>query len=125
MLEGIHKHIENIIVADVARIIQQCTSQDVFLGILDRATIAISEDLLKYGIELLHLNFETLKILNDEIKKAKQTLCSAADKMFREATFPARSAKDANHLKIPYCLMLQVDQVGIQTHKIRPACHKI
>jgi len=93
--KGIHPHIENIAFADMGKAIQQSTLQevlffynnkpekeepvDVHVNMQDQVKSKLAKDLDEYGIELVRLNIETIKVLDRDIAKqlAGQSVTSA------------------------------------------------
>jgi regulator of protease activity HflC (stomatin/prohibitin superfamily) len=95
--DGILPHIENVAFADMGKAIQLSTLQEVMYftqnkpinapnsspqpvqTIQDQVKTNLAKDLLEYGIELVRLNIETIKVLDEEIarKLAGQSVVSA------------------------------------------------
>jgi len=92
--DGIMPHIENISFADMGKAIQMSTLQEVMYfsqnnpqdtvsgspqAIQDHVKVALAHDLEDYGIELVRLNVESLKVIDKKIAKklAGQSLISA------------------------------------------------
>jgi len=103
--EGILPHIENIAFADMGKAIQANSAQEVLFSstskispndpVHDPATLTIQDsvrkhlarDLEEYGIELLRLNIETLKVLDEEIaKKLSGQSVTSAEFTTKQAT---------------------------------------
>ncbi|EKD70214.1 MAG: hypothetical protein ACD_46C00599G0003 [uncultured bacterium] len=117
--DGIIPHIENLATADMGKAIQQCSSQE-FLSFyqtkppkedgaskLERALIdppkaesfqdivknQLSKDLKEYGIELVRLNIETPKIMDNEIaKKMSEQSLKTAEANAQEAVLEKQYA---------------------------------
>jgi len=96
--DGILPHIENIAFADMGKAIQANTAQEVLFTsqaaintkevlttpakattIQDEVRRCLAHDLEDYGIELVRMNIETLKVLDEEIAKqlSRQSVTSA------------------------------------------------
>jgi len=100
--EGILPHIENIAFADMGKAIQANSAQEVLfsstskidplqdpssLTIQDSVRKHLARDLDEYGIELLRLNIETLKVLDEEIaKKLSGQSVTSAEFTTKQAT---------------------------------------
>jgi len=100
--EGILPHIENIAFADMGKAIQANSAQEVLfssqskidplqdpssLTIQDSVRKHLARDLEEYGIELLRLNIETLKVLDEEIaKKLSGQSVTSAEFTTKQAT---------------------------------------
>jgi len=100
--EGILPHIENIAFADMGKAIQANSAQEVLfssqskidpisdpssLTIQDSVRKNLARDLEEYGIELLRMNIETLKVLDEEIaKKLSGQSVTSAEFTTKQAT---------------------------------------
>jgi regulator of protease activity HflC (stomatin/prohibitin superfamily) len=100
--EGIFPHFENIAFADMGKAIQANSAQEVLfssqskidplqdpssLTIQDSVRKHLARDLDEYGIELLRLNIETLKVLDEEIaKKLSGQSVTSAEFTSKQAT---------------------------------------
>jgi len=98
--DGILPHIENIAFADMGKAIQANSAQEVLFSsqtkidkdqhsvtIQDQVRKNLAKDLEEYGIELLRLNIETLKVLDEEIaKKLSGQSVTSAEYTTKQAT---------------------------------------
>jgi len=98
--DGILPHIENIAFADMGKAIQANSAQEVLFSsqsrinqqeasvtIQDSVRKNLAKDLEEYGIELLRLNIETLKVLDEEIaKKLSGQSVTSAEYTTKQAT---------------------------------------
>ncbi len=123
--EDIINHIENIVVADMGRVIQSCSSADFqktnqtavkdptkpenmqifqnqsaptfYAHLQDDVKNKLAEDLLDWGIKLVRLNIETPKILDKTI----------ADEMAKNSLVTAKTRAEASTLSIDYTIKQQ------------------
>lgn len=123
--DDIINHIENIVVADMGRVIQSCNSSDFqksaqtavkdatkvenqpifqnasaptfYAHLQDEVKNKLAEDLKDWGIRLVRLNIETPKILDKTI----------ADEMAKNSLITAKARADASTLPLDYTIKQQ------------------
>lgn len=123
--DDIINHIENIVVADMGRVIQSCSSSDFqktsqtvvkdatkvenmaifqsqsaptfYAHLQDEVKNKLAEDLKDWGIRLVRLNIETPKILDKTI----------ADEMAKNSLVTAKTRADASTLGLDYTIKQQ------------------
>lgn len=123
--DDIINHIENIVVADMGRVIQSCSSSDFqksnqtsvkdpakpenmpifqnsaaptfYAHLQDEVKNKLAEDLVDWGIKLVRLNIETPKILDKGI----------ADEMAKNSLATAKTRAEASTLSIDYTIKQQ------------------
>lgn len=138
--EDIVNHIENIVVADMRRIVSSCNSsryqlsnqttikerekdtnpfsttsgQSFITHVQDEVKSKLAEDLIEWGIKLIRVNFEDTKILDKELSEA----------ISKNSLITAKNRADASNLSLDYTIKQQranqeAEKQRIETERAR------